>query len=225
MKTESDEAECRPVLRLSRFWSRSALLAAGLLFPPDFLCLACQRGNYGASLRPRCEGVGRSLSNCPPELQTSSCISRICSHPKKRRINCSNGLESQIQGVTLVSIRILLQFFHLTSVNSLRFRLLFTVFYKPEIWKGPNDVKSESLPLFKVLQHPHTLFGFFYKQGTCALKAIEPTLSWTWWTWLLCWFRLRWEKMWGGDQNLDCRCQDPAQSFTPAQAKQTRFNF
>lgn len=60
----------------------AVFLAAGLLFTPDFLCLACQRGNYGASLRPRCEGVSRSLSNCPPELQTSSWISQIRSLPK-----------------------------------------------------------------------------------------------------------------------------------------------
>lgn len=79
------------------FGSRSPL-------SPDFLCLACQWGNYGASLRPHCDGVGRSLSNCPPELQTSSCISQICSHPEKYTINCSNG---QTQGGGLVRIRIL----------------------------------------------------------------------------------------------------------------------
>lgn len=121
----------------------TVFLAAGLLFTPDFLCLACQRGNYGASLRPRCEGVSRSLSNCPPELQTSSWISQICSRPKMhdKLLKWSGQPNSKCHpGQHQDSIAV----FHLIpSGFSLEFSFL--VFDRSEISKGPSDIKYESV--------------------------------------------------------------------------------
>lgn len=186
----------RLVLRLRSFRSCSVLLAAGLLFPPDFLCLACQRGNYGASLRPCCEGVGRSLSNCPPELQTSSCISQICSPPKMHdkllkwseepNSRCHPGQHQDSIAAfpahlpPLIMFQIIIQF-----SASLRFeRDLLT--------------KFESQTTFKVLQHLHTLFwGVWHKQGWNHRHpegGSPPPVGSTW-------LRSRWEEMRGGHQS------------------------
>lgn len=138
----------------------TVFLAAGLLFTPDFLCLACQRGNYGASLRPRCEGVSRSLSNCPPELQTSSWISQICSRPKMhdKLLKWSGQPNSKCHpGQHQDSIAV----FHLIpSGFSLEFSFL--VFDRSEISKGPSDIKYESVLYSKWEGWTHTYTGKAY---------------------------------------------------------------
>lgn len=148
----------------------------------------------GVIMEPHCVPAAReSAGLCLIALQSSRPQAAFprSAHTQKCMINCSNGLKSQIQGVTLVSIGILLLHFQLTSLHSSCLRLLFS-FLQTEIWKGPSDVKFESQTTFKVLQHLHTLFW-----GCLAQARMEPLSSWRWFA-SSCWFHLAAQQV-GGD--------------------------